>query len=135
MKLERAAAGAHNVINVCPMTAQVGRTMFETNGLPQHLVDHCNTMDEVWVPTEFNRKTFAAAGVPEHKLRVVPEGIDDQHFDPDKYEPLVLRDLPQGELITGRPLEDLGGNAAEDDQTVDPYGEGCACSLVRSRLS
>lgn len=44
---------------VCPVLRQivyrVGRTMFETSSLPQHLVDHCNAMDEVWVPTEFNR--------------------------------------------------------------------------------
>jgi hypothetical protein len=29
--------------------------MFETASLPKHLVEHCNSMDEVWVPTEFNR--------------------------------------------------------------------------------
>eukprot|EP00775_Hariotina_reticulata_P010091 gene10091-10247_t len=77
-------------------------------------------MDEIWVPTEFNRQTFAAAGVPQHKLHVVPEAIDDQHFDPDKYEPLALRGLPEGELITGRPWEDAAGNAAEDDP-VRPF--------------
>jgi hypothetical protein len=37
---------------------KVGRTMFETNSLPKHLVEHCNSMDEVWVPTEFNRCGF-----------------------------------------------------------------------------
>lgn len=89
---------------------------FETAGLPTHLVEHCNAMDEVskgqgvvgfvgtikqaraslpahvlcccwpadvvrlswcmqvWVPTEFNRQTFIAAGVSARKLRVVEEG-------------------------------------------------------------
>jgi len=28
---------------------RVGRTMYETAGLPRHLVDHCNAMDEVRV--------------------------------------------------------------------------------------
>lgn len=41
---------------------RIGRTMFETDSLPQHLVQHCNAMDEVWVPSEFNRKTFISAG-------------------------------------------------------------------------
>jgi hypothetical protein len=31
-------------------------------------------MDEVWIPTEFNRATFIAAGVTASKLRVVQEG-------------------------------------------------------------
>jgi hypothetical protein len=44
---------------------RIGRTMFETDGLPQHLVRHVQAMDEVWVPTEFNRATFIAAGASE----------------------------------------------------------------------
>jgi hypothetical protein len=50
--------------------------MFETAGLPHHLVDHCNAMDEIWVPTEFNRATFAAAGVEASKLVVVPQAVN-----------------------------------------------------------
>ena len=52
----------------------VGRTMFETAGLPRRLAARCNAMDEVWVPTAFNAATFAAAGVDPAKLRVVEEG-------------------------------------------------------------
>ncbi|KAF6262613.1 hypothetical protein COO60DRAFT_599783 [Scenedesmus sp. NREL 46B-D3] len=80
---------------------RVGRTMFETNSLPRHLVEHCNSMDEVWVPTEFNRETFTAAGVSPEKLFVVPQGIDAGYFDPTKHEPLVLRELPGTQLVTG----------------------------------
>lgn len=36
---------------VSQVAYRVGRTMFETSGLPRHLVDHCNAMDEVWLPT------------------------------------------------------------------------------------
>lgn len=42
---------------------RIGRTMFETASLPQHLVQHCNAMEEVWVPSEFNRDTFISAGM------------------------------------------------------------------------
>jgi hypothetical protein len=42
---------------------RIGRTMFETASLPQHLVQHCNAMDEVWVPSEFNKETFISAGI------------------------------------------------------------------------
>lgn len=58
----------------------VGRTMFETDGVPADWVDLCNGMDQVWVPSTFNAATFAAAGVDEHRLRVVPSPIADQVF-------------------------------------------------------
>ena len=75
----------------------VGRTMYETDGVPPEWVARCNALDEVWVPTDFHAATFAAAGVPSSKLRVVGEAIDAEGlFDPGKHS---------------RPLE-LGGDAA-----------------------
>jgi glycosyltransferase involved in cell wall biosynthesis len=54
----------------------IGRTMFETDRLPLDWVKSCNRLDYVWVPTEFNRRSFAAAGVWPEKLRVVPGCLD-----------------------------------------------------------
>ncbi len=51
-------------------------TMFETDRLPPGWADSLNKMDEVWVPSSFNRQTFAAAGVDAAKIHVVPGGID-----------------------------------------------------------
>ncbi len=59
----------------------VGRTMFETDRLPENWVDACNRMDEVWVPSEFNRESFTFAGVDSRKLRVVPGAIDVDAYD------------------------------------------------------
>jgi len=39
-------------------------------------------MDEVWVPSEFNRETFSKSGVKREKLRVVPYSVDIQYFQP-----------------------------------------------------
>ena len=50
--------------------------MYETDSVPADWVARCEQMDEVWVPTEFHRETFAAAGVPAHKLVVVGEPVD-----------------------------------------------------------
>ena len=61
---------------------RVGRTTFETDRLPSDWIGRCNAMDEVWVPTEFNRGTFTAAGVDSSKLHVVPEGVDTEIFRP-----------------------------------------------------
>jgi len=47
--------------------------MFETDSLPKHMAEHVAAMDEVWVPTEFNRQSFAAAGIDVRKIFLVPE--------------------------------------------------------------
>jgi hypothetical protein len=33
-------------------------------------------MNEVWVPSEWQRETFVASGVDPKKIRVVPEGVN-----------------------------------------------------------
>ncbi len=60
----------------------IGRTMFETDGLPPEWRDRCNLMDEVWVPSEHNLRTFANAGVDASKLHKVPETFDAELFQP-----------------------------------------------------
>jgi glycosyltransferase involved in cell wall biosynthesis len=60
----------------------VGRTTFETDGIPDGWQERCNAFDEIWVPSHFNLDTFARAGVNERKLRVLQEGIDTAHFRP-----------------------------------------------------
>ena len=67
----------------------VGRTMFETDGVPADWVHLCNGMDQVWVPSRFNAETFAAAGVDRERLRVVPSPIADHVFR-SPVDPLLL---------------------------------------------
>jgi glycosyltransferase involved in cell wall biosynthesis/GT2 family glycosyltransferase/Flp pilus assembly protein TadD len=73
----------------------IGRTMFETDGLPDGWRDQCNAMDEVWVPSEFNLRTFANAGVARSKLYKVPETFDTELFHPG-VAPLAVEDLDDG---------------------------------------
>jgi len=61
--------------------AVVGRTMFETDRLPQGWVDRLNRMTEAWVPTQFHREVFETAGV--QNVHVVPEAVDTEFFSPD----------------------------------------------------
>ena len=60
----------------------IGRTMFETDRIPAGWVERLNFMDEIWVPTEFSRVIFSAAGISNQKLRVVPEPVDTEFFKP-----------------------------------------------------
>ncbi|MGH9352806.1 MAG: glycosyltransferase, partial [Terriglobia bacterium] len=62
---------------------RVGRTMFETDRIPLGFLERCNAIDEVWLPSRFNMETFAASGVDERKLRLVPPGVDIELFRPD----------------------------------------------------
>jgi glycosyltransferase involved in cell wall biosynthesis len=68
---------------------RVGRTMFETDSIPVSWVERCRMMDEIWVPSEFNRQTFSRAGVAEGKIRVMNAGVDTNLFRPG-HEPFPL---------------------------------------------
>ena len=71
----------------------IGRTMFETDGLPADWRDQCNAMDEIWVPSDHNLRTFADAGVDPSKLHKVPETFDTNLFDPAAAQPLAVEGL------------------------------------------
>ena len=70
----------------------IGRSMFETSALPSDWPAHCNGpwVDEIWVPSEFNRHTFASHGVEASKLHVMPQPIDLTLFDAASTKPMAL---------------------------------------------
>ena len=98
MKLERVDPGrsvlfqcltAHDMALDMYAKWRVGRTTFETDRLPVGWLEVLRELDEVWVPSQFNREVFAQMGVDEGKLCVLPEGIDTAFFHPE-VEPLSL---------------------------------------------
>jgi glycosyltransferase involved in cell wall biosynthesis len=58
--------------------------------MPCRLVEQCNILDEVWVPSQHHIEVFARAGVDRSKLVVIPESLDTNFFHPDKVQPLPL---------------------------------------------
>ena len=60
---------------------KIGYTMLEVDGFPREWVAAANRMDEIWVPSEFNREGFLASGLkrPIHKI---PLGVDVNYFHP-----------------------------------------------------
>jgi hypothetical protein len=60
---------------------RIGFTMLETDSLPPAWVEAANRMDEVWVPSSFNRDTFRSSGVAK-PIHVIPLGIDPDYFNP-----------------------------------------------------
>lgn len=67
--------------------AYVGFTMFETDRIPGSWVQPLNDMDEVWVPSEFNRRTFVGSGVAADRIFVTPSGLDPEFYRPGLQAP------------------------------------------------
>jgi len=71
--------------SACPAPGaayRVGRTMFETDRLPQGWAERLNGMHEVWVPSRFMRDVCVAGGVDADKILVLPEPVDTDVFRP-----------------------------------------------------
>lgn len=61
----------------------IAATVFETETIPARWVKPLADSDRVWVPSTFNARTFAAAGVPPEIIDVVPHGLDYEHMPLD----------------------------------------------------
>ncbi|EKX50488.1 hypothetical protein GUITHDRAFT_135154 [Guillardia theta CCMP2712] len=68
----------------------VGRTMFETDRLPDGWLRRLKAMDEIWVPSKFHEKIFEDAGLARESIHVIPEAVDTELFDPTKSSPHKL---------------------------------------------
>lgn len=60
---------------------EIGMTMCETERLPAGWDWRCGAVDEVWVPTQYNLRTFRRANI---KTRQVPYCIDTAVYRPDR---------------------------------------------------
>jgi GT2 family glycosyltransferase len=61
---------------------KIGYTMLEVTGVPKEWVRQANMMDEIWVPSTFNVKTFKKSGV-KVPIKVIPLGFDPDFFNPN----------------------------------------------------
>lgn len=60
---------------------KVGYSMLEVTGIPADWVEQANALDEIWVPSQFNKETFSASGV-KRPIHVMPLGVDVNYFHP-----------------------------------------------------
>jgi glycosyltransferase involved in cell wall biosynthesis len=61
---------------------KIGHAEFEGDALPPDWAEYCNMMDEVWVPTNWDREKFRKGGVNK-PLYVIPQGIRKEYFHPE----------------------------------------------------
>ncbi len=60
---------------------KIGYTMLEVDGFPTEWVRQANRMDEIWVPSEFNKAGFLESGL-ERPIHVMPLGVNPDYFHP-----------------------------------------------------
>ena len=78
----------------------IGRTMFETDSLPPGWVEKMKQLTEIWVPSEFNKETFIAAGVEKDKIFIVPPVIDCQNYNPERAKPYRVVDAKSFQFLS-----------------------------------
>lgn len=61
---------------------KIGHCEFEATEIPESWVSYCNMMDELWVPTEWDRNKFIKGGV-NVPIHVIHQGINPEYFHPD----------------------------------------------------
>lgn len=63
-----------------PAKKRIGVTVWETDKLPDRWIDLCNSMNEIWVPCQWNKECFIKSGV------TVPVKILNHCYDPIEFE-------------------------------------------------
>ena len=60
---------------------RIGYTMLEVDGIPADWILQANALDEIWVPSTFNRDTFLASGL-QKPIFVMPLGVNPDYYNP-----------------------------------------------------
>lgn len=100
----------------------IGRTMFETDRLPAVFVPRLNAMNEIWVPSQWQKDSFIASGVIPEKLVVVPEGVNTTLYDPEQYTPLDLENVAQ--LVFGKSWQEKEAKRGEQQDGAQQQQAG-----------
>lgn len=86
--------GQGDVFDRCVGRYKIGFTMLEVDGFPPEWVRQANKMDEVWVPSVFNRDAFLECGLKK-PIHVIPLGVNVDYFHPG----IVGHPNPMGEFV------------------------------------
>jgi tetratricopeptide (TPR) repeat protein len=73
-------------------TRLVCSTMFETESIPFNWYDPLLNVDEIWVPSDFNKETFSSAGIPKFMINSFPLCINSSLYS-SEHSKLLLPGL------------------------------------------
>ncbi|GAB4820035.1 hypothetical protein N2152v2_007081 [Parachlorella kessleri] len=91
-----AAHPFHSGENACPPVPRgeaayfIGRTMTEGDTLTPSWAERMDAMDELWVPSEYNRQLFRREGVVHPEIHLMPIIVETELWDPERHTPLSL---------------------------------------------
>ncbi|GEM_PF-2809436 len=54
-------------------------------GFPEAWIPRMKEADGIWVRSGFERRLFASRGIPPERLRILPEAVDTELFDPETF--------------------------------------------------
>ncbi|WP_448192862.1 glycosyltransferase family 4 protein [Azospirillum sp. sgz301742] len=90
---------------------RIGFFVWERDALPDRWLPQLADVDRVWTASRWGKGVIAAAGVPEHRIDVVPEGFDPAVFSPEGPAlPALARD-PRFKLLTVGKFEERKNTA------------------------
>jgi GT2 family glycosyltransferase len=98
--------GLGNVFSRADGDYRIGYTMLEVDGFPDEWVRQANELDEIWVPTTFNRTTFLRSGL-RRPVHVMPLGVDT-----DRFHPAAMRRRGPGEVFVFLSVAEWNGRKA-----------------------
>ena len=62
---------------------KIGYTVWETTRYPDYFFDKLKEYDQLWVPSEWQKQCNIEQGMPEDKIKVIPEAVDSKIFYPN----------------------------------------------------
>jgi len=66
---------------------KIAYNVWETTRQPETFFENLKKFDQVWVPSNWQKKCTIEQGIPAEKVKVVPEGVDGEIFKPSEVEP------------------------------------------------
>lgn len=81
---------------------KIAYNVWETTRQPEKFFNQLKQMDQVWVPSKWQRDCTIDQGIPAHKVKVVPEGVDTEMFFPKSREVSEPTDRPFRFVVVGR---------------------------------
>lgn len=63
---------------------KIAYNVWETTLQPHQFFENLKKFDQVWVPSEWQKQCTVKQGIPENKVKVVPEGVDISIYKPKK---------------------------------------------------
>jgi hypothetical protein len=97
----------------------IGRYMYETDSLPRPWSNHCNQLDEIWVPSKWQLEAFQNGKVQTEKMQIMGETVDEYFFDPYAVDPLAL----PGTKLDGYPPPDITATSTASSVSGDSEQE------------